>query len=131
MADYYPLLPIASGLLVLVLLCRHVVLSAFLARYGTSAEGEIIGYQETSTAARMIVRFRTHEGKEVHAKHDNTGWTASRYGDVVTVTYDPDRPEKARIVRARWLSHWVEWMFATLGALLITIGCFLGYLEWG
>ncbi|RNL84654.1 DUF3592 domain-containing protein [Halostreptopolyspora alba] len=130
MVYIYPLLPIVCGLLVLGYLGRHAARSVFIARFGASTEGRIIGYQETSTAARMIVRFETHDGEEVHAKHDNTAWTASRYGDIVTVSYNPDRPEEARIVRTRWQSHWVEWMFAGLGASLIVIGCCLAYLSW-
>ncbi len=130
MAYIYPLLPIVSGLVVLGFLGRHAAYTAFLARFGASTEGEIIGYQETNTAARMVVRFETHDGEEIHAKHDNTGWTASRNGDIVTVSYNPERPEQARIVRTRWQSHWVEWMFAALGASLLVIGCCLAYLQW-
>ncbi|MBB4933813.1 hypothetical protein F4561_004633 [Lipingzhangella halophila] len=130
MANIYPLFPILSGLLVLGYLGRYVARFLFIARYGASTEGQIVGYQETNTAARMIVRFETLDGEEVHAKHASTAWTASRYGDVVTVSYNPDRPEEAHIVRTRWQSHWVEWMFAAMGASLLVIGVYLAYLQW-
>ncbi|MDA8371269.1 MAG: DUF3592 domain-containing protein [Nocardiopsaceae bacterium] len=130
MAYIYPLLPIGAGVLMLVLLARHLRLSAFLAVYGQRTEGEIVGYQETSTAAKMIVRFRTEDGREIHATHTSTGWTASRSGDTVTVSYHPGRPETARIVAAPWLSNWVDVMFGVVGLALIVIGCVLAYLEW-
>lgn len=111
-------------------LFRHVRFSAFLAVYGERTEGEVVGYRETKTSAAMIVRFSTPEGREVHAAHENTGWTASRSGDVVTVSYDPGDPERARIVAAPWLSSWVLVMVGVLGFLLVVIGLVLGWLAW-
>ncbi|MFW5420172.1 DUF3592 domain-containing protein [Nocardiopsis sp. CNT-189] len=130
MVDLYPLLPILAGLGILCVYFRHVLWTGLLLRNGLHAEGEIVGYAESSTAARMIVRFETHEGEEVHATHESTGWTASKHGDAVTVTYHPNRPQQARIVDAPWLSTWVHGMFGVVGCALIGIGCFLGYLQW-
>ncbi|MFD0776580.1 DUF3592 domain-containing protein [Streptomonospora algeriensis] len=130
MAYAYPLLPIAAGVVMLWFLFRHLRFSAFLAVYGERTEGEIVGYRETKTSATMIVRFSTPEGREVHAAHENTGWTASRSGDVVTVSYDPGDPERARIVAAPWLSSWVLTMVGVLGFLLLLIGLVLGWLAW-
>ncbi|MBB6170239.1 hypothetical protein HNR23_000299 [Nocardiopsis mwathae] len=126
----YPLLPIISGVVMLGVLFRHLSFSALLAARGARAEGEIVGYTESSTSACMIVRFHTEDGRVIDAKHENTGWTASRHGDLVTVDYDPDRPEHARIVAAPWLSPWVRNMFTTVGLLLIGIGSLLAYLAW-
>ncbi|KIH99297.1 hypothetical protein LP52_07930 [Streptomonospora alba] len=130
MVYVYPLLPIAAGAAMLWFLFRHVRFSAFLAVYGERTEGEVVGYRETKTSAAMIVRFSTAEGREVHAAHENTGWTASRSGDVVTVSYDPGDPERARIVAAPWLSSWVLVMVGVLGFLLVVIGLVLGWLAW-
>ncbi|ASU85383.1 DUF3592 domain-containing protein [Nocardiopsis gilva YIM 90087] len=130
MAYLYPLLPIMAGLVMLGVLLRHRQFSAFLAARGVRAEGEIVGYSETNTSARMIVRFETEDGRVVEAKQNSTGWTASRHGDVVTVDYDPDNPENIRIVAANWLSPWVSNMFTALGLVLIAIGCLLAYLAW-
>ncbi|GAA1999096.1 hypothetical protein GCM10009799_27770 [Nocardiopsis rhodophaea] len=130
MAYLYPLLPIIAGLVMLGVLLKDRQFSAFLAARGARAEGEIVGYSETNTAARMIVRFETEDGRVVEAAQNNTGWHAARHGDLVTVDYDPDNPENIRIVAANWLSPWVTNMFTALGVLLIAIGCFLAYLAW-
>ncbi|MBB6120420.1 DUF3592 domain-containing protein [Nocardiopsis algeriensis] len=130
MSQLYPLLPLVAGLVLLWTVNRNSRLDRRLARYGVRAKGRVIGYRETSAASRMIVQFRTEEGQEVHAEHESTGWTASRAGEIVTVAYDPARPDLARIVAAPWLSHWVRGMFGTLGAILVLSGAFLGYLEW-
>ncbi|WP_159943144.1 MULTISPECIES: DUF3592 domain-containing protein [unclassified Nocardiopsis] len=130
MVNLYPLLPLLAGAAMLWVVARDTRLDLRLARRGTRAKARVIGYHETSTASRMIVQFRTEDGQEVHAEHENTGWTASRAGEIVTVAYDPDRPALARIVSAPWLSHWVRGLFGTLGAILVFTGLFLGYLEW-
>ncbi|GAA1757058.1 MULTISPECIES: DUF3592 domain-containing protein [Streptomonospora] len=130
MAYVYPLLPIGAGVVMLWFLLRHLRFSAFLALYGVRAEGEVVGYRETATSASMVVRFSTPDGREVHAAHENTGWTASRSGDIVTVSYDPGDPERARIVAAPWLSNWVLIMMGVLGFLLVVIGLVLGWLAW-
>ncbi|WP_017625083.1 DUF3592 domain-containing protein [Nocardiopsis chromatogenes] len=130
MADIYPLLPIAAGIAVMYAYFRHALWTALLMRNGLRAEGEVVGYAESNTTARMIVRFTTHLGEEVHAQHESTGWTASKHGETVTVTYHPNRPEVARIVDAPWLSNWVHIMFAVVGAVLIVVGLYLGYLRW-
>ncbi|MFC3994995.1 DUF3592 domain-containing protein [Nocardiopsis sediminis] len=129
--DYYPLLPIGAGLVMLALLLRHLRFSSFLARKGVRAVGEIVGYAETATTSRMIVRFRTYDGREIEAAHtSSTGWTAARAGDTVTVSYPPGQPEKARVVRARWLSSGIDLMLGLLGATMIAIGLLLGYFAW-
>ena len=130
MASLYPLLPLLSGLVILAVVTRDTRLELRLKRHGVRAKGRVIGYRETSTASRMIVQFRTEDGREVHAEHENTGWTASRADEIVTVSYDPNAPELARIVSAPWLSHWVRGMFALLGASLTAAGVLLGYLAW-
>ncbi|MEU0488852.1 DUF3592 domain-containing protein [Nocardiopsis changdeensis] len=130
MASLYPLLPLLSGLVILAVVTRDTRLELRLIRHGVRAKGRVIGYRETSTASRMVVQFRTEDGREVHAEHENTGWTASRAGEIVTVSYDPETPELARIVSAPWLSHWVRGMFAALGAILVAAGVLLGYLAW-
>ncbi|MDT0301663.1 DUF3592 domain-containing protein [Streptomonospora wellingtoniae] len=130
MAYVYPLLPIGAGVVMLWFLLRHLRFSMFLALYGVQAEGEVVGYRETATSASMVVRFSTPDGREVHAAHENTGWTASRSGDIVTVSYDPGDPERARIVAAPWLSNWVLIMIGVLGFLLVGIGLVLGWLAW-
>ncbi|WP_028646848.1 DUF3592 domain-containing protein [Nocardiopsis sp. CNT312] len=130
MADLYPLLPVVAGLITLWTVTRNTRLDLRLARHGVRAKGRVIGYHETSSASRMIVQFRTEEGEVVHAEHENTGWTASRAGEIVTVSYDPNLPEIARIVSAPWLSHWVRGLFGSLGLLLMAIGLLLGYLAW-
>ncbi|QBI52801.1 DUF3592 domain-containing protein [Streptomonospora litoralis] len=130
MVYIYPLLPIVAGSVMLWFLFRHLRFSAYLAVYGARAEGEVVGYRETRASASMIVRFVTPEGREVHAAHENTGWTASRSGDPVTVSYDPGDPERARIVAAPWLSNWVLSMLGVLGFLLVLIGSVLAYLAW-
>ncbi|MBE3000003.1 DUF3592 domain-containing protein [Nocardiopsis sp. HNM0947] len=130
MADLYPLLPLLSGIAVLWLVSRDTRLELRLIRHGVRAKGRVIGYHETSTAARMIVQFRTEDGVEVHAEHENTGWTASRSGEIVTVSYDPDAPERARIVSGPWMTHYVRVLFGGLGLCLAGIGLLLGYLEW-
>ncbi|MEE2038393.1 DUF3592 domain-containing protein [Nocardiopsis sp. CT-R113] len=130
MADLYPLLPLVAGVVILWLVARDTRLELRLVRYGMRAKGRVIGYNETSTASRMIVQFRTEDGQEVHAEHENTGWTASRAGEIVTVAYDPDEPARARIVSAPWLSHWVRGLFGGLGVILACTGLLLGYLEW-
>ncbi|MFE1100903.1 DUF3592 domain-containing protein [Nocardiopsis alba] len=130
MADLYPLLPLIAGAILLWIVMRDTRLELRLIRHGVRAKGRVIGYHETSVASRMIVQFQTEEGKEVHAEHENTGWTASRAGEIVTVSYDPDLPERARIVAAPWLSHWVRGLFGGLGLALVAAGLFLGYLHW-
>ncbi|GAA4892844.1 DUF3592 domain-containing protein [Streptomonospora salina] len=130
MVYVYPLLPIAAGSAMLWFLFRHLRFSAFLAVHGERAEGEVVGYRETKTSASMIVRFSTPEGREVHAAHENTGWTASRSGDAVTVSYDPADPERARIVAAPWLTSWVLVMVGVLGFALVLIGLVLAWLAW-
>lgn len=131
MTDLYPLLPIATGLVVLVFLFRHVRFSVFLARNGARAEGVIVGYRETSTSSRMVVRFLTEDGRQIFATHDSTGWTASRNGDPVVVLYDPGRPDQARIVDAPWLSNWVRMMFGLLAVALIAVGMLFAVVTWG
>lgn len=130
MVHLYPLLPLLSGVVILWMVARDTRVELRLVRHGMRAKARVIGYHETSTASRMIVQFRTEDGQEVHAEHENTGWTASRSGEIVTVAYDPDRPDQARIVAAPWLSHWVRGMFAALGMVLVSTGLLLGYLEW-
>jgi hypothetical protein len=129
-ADLYPLLPFLAGAVILWIVARDTRLELRLVRHGMRAKGRVIGYNETSTASRMIVQFRTEDGQEVHAEHENTGWTASRAGEIVTVAYDPDEPARARIVSAPWLSHWVRGLFGGLGAILVLTGLLLGYLAW-
>lgn len=129
--DLYPLLPMAAGLVILAVVYRQFRFTLHLNRSGVRAKARVIGYEETNTASRMIVHFRTEDGREVHAAHESTGWTASRSGEIVTVSYDPARPERARIVAAPWLSNYVRDMFTALGLLLVLIGAFLGYLRWG
>ncbi|WP_017590466.1 DUF3592 domain-containing protein [Nocardiopsis ganjiahuensis] len=130
MVDLYPLLPISVGVILLWIVTRDTRTELRLVRNGVRAKGRVIGYHETSVASRMIVQFRTEDGREVHAEHENTGWMASRAGEIVTVSYDPESPERARIVSAPWLSHWVRGMFGSLGLILVLIGAFLGYLHW-
>ncbi|SIO90082.1 DUF3592 domain-containing protein [Nocardiopsis sp. JB363] len=131
MADLYPLLPALAGAIILWIVARDTRLELRLVRHGVRAKARVIGYHETSVASRMIVQFQTEDGKEVHAEHENTGWTASRAGEIVTVSYDPDVPERARIVSGPWLSHYVRALFGTLGLILVLAGAFLGYLNWG
>lgn len=131
MADLYPLIPLLAGTVILWVVTRDTRLELRLMRHGARAKGRVIGYHETSTASRMIVQFRTEEGLEVHAEHENTGWTASRSGEIVTVAYDPDVPEQARIVSAPWLSHYVRVLFGGLGVIVVFTGLLLGYLAWG
>ena len=130
MVDLYPLLPIIVGVILLWIVTRDTRMELRLVRNGVRAKGRVIGYHETSVASRMIVQFQTEDGKEVHAEHENTGWMASRAGEIVTVSYDPESPERARIVSAPWLSHWVRGMFGSLGLALVLIGALLGYLHW-
>lgn len=130
MANLYPLLPLVSGLIILWFVTRDTRHELRLIRHGVRAKGRVIGYNETSTAARMIVQFRTEDGVEVHAEHENTGWTASRSGEIVTVSYDPDSPERARIVSAPWLTHYVRVLFGGLGGMLALSGLILGYFAW-
>lgn len=130
MVDLYPLMPIIVGVILLWIVSRDTQLELRLVRNGVRAKGRVIGYHETSVASRMIVQFQTEDGKEIHAEHENTGWMASRAGEIVTVSYDPEVPERARIVSAPWLSHWVRGMFGGLGLILVLIGAFLGYLQW-
>ncbi|WP_017606956.1 DUF3592 domain-containing protein [Nocardiopsis alkaliphila] len=130
MADLYPLLPMIAGVILLWVVTRDTRMELRLVKHGVRAKGRVIGYHETSVASRMIVQFQTEDGKEVHAEHENTGWTASRAGEIVTVSYDPDAPERARIVSAPWLSHYVRGLFGALGLILVVAGLFLGYLHW-
>lgn len=130
MAVLYPLLPMLSGVVLLWLVTRDTRVELRLIRHGVRAKGRVIGYSETSTSARMIVQFRTEDGVEVHAEHESTGWTASRSGEIVTVSYDPDVPERARIVSGPWMTHYVRGLFAALGLCLTVVGLFLGYLAW-
>ncbi|WP_116243856.1 DUF3592 domain-containing protein [Nocardiopsis sp. FIRDI 009] len=130
MADLYPLLPFTAGLITLWIVTRDTRLDLRLARHGVRAKGRVIGYNETSSSSRMIVQFRTEDGEEVHAEHENTGWTASRAGEIVTVSYDPNAPELARIISAPWLSRWVRGLFGGMGTVLLLSGLLLGYLAW-
>lgn len=130
MANLYPLLPLVSGLIILWVVTRDTRTELRLIRHGVRAKGRVIGYHETSTAARMIVQFRTEDGVEVHAEHENTGWTAARSGEIVTVSYDPDAPDRARIVSGPWLTHYVRVLFGGLGVALVLIGLVLGYFAW-
>ncbi|PSK97176.1 uncharacterized protein DUF3592 [Murinocardiopsis flavida] len=130
MAQLYPLIPIAVGLGLLAWQFHEMRLGVLLTGRGRRAEGEIVGYRETSSTARIMVRFHTDDGREVMAAHNNAGWAAARAGDQVTVSYDPDSPEAARVVEAPWLSNWVHGMYLALGAALALIGAFLGYLAW-
>ncbi|MBV2362154.1 DUF3592 domain-containing protein [Streptomonospora nanhaiensis] len=130
MALIYPLIPIAAGLAMVGYLLAHLRRTAFFQRHGARVEGEIVGYTETRSSAAMVVRFTTPDGREVHASHDSTGWTASRSGDTVTVSYDPANPERARIVKAPWLSGFVPGLVGVLGVLLVAIGLVLGYFAW-
>ncbi|WP_067963997.1 DUF3592 domain-containing protein [Nocardiopsis trehalosi] len=130
MLEYYPLLPMAAGAVLLAVLFRHVRASSLLARKGVRTQGVIEGYEETRRTSRMVVRFRTGDGREVRAAHTSTGWTAARAGDTVTVSYDPAEPERARIVEARWLSSGIDVVFGLLGTALIGIGALLGVLAW-
>ncbi|MEV2276222.1 DUF3592 domain-containing protein [Nocardiopsis sp. NPDC049922] len=130
MADLYPLLPLTAGVIALWLVTRDARVDLRLRRRGVRAKGRVIGYNETSSSSRMIVQFRTEDGVEVHAEHENTGWTASRAGEIVTVSYDPDAPELARIISAPWLSRWVRGLFGAMGTVLVLSGLLLGYLAW-
>ncbi|OLT26731.1 hypothetical protein BJF83_03175 [Nocardiopsis sp. CNR-923] len=130
MADLYPLLPLTAGVIALWLVTRDARVDLRLRRHGVRAKGRVIGYNETSSSSRMIVQFRTEDGVEVHAEHENTGWTASRAGEIVTVSYDPDTPELARIISAPWLSRWVRGLFGAMGTVLVLSGLLLGYLAW-
>ncbi|MGW5879326.1 DUF3592 domain-containing protein [Nocardiopsis terrae] len=130
MVDLYPLLPLTAGVVLLWIVTRDTRMEVRLVRNGVRAKGRVIGYHETSMASRMIVQFRTEDGEEVHAEHENTGWMASRAGEIVTVSYDPELPERARIVSGPWLSHWVRAMFGGLGLVLLLTGLLLGYLHW-
>lgn len=130
MAVLYPLLPILAGAALLWFVTRGTRLELRLLRHGVRAKGRVIGYSETSTAARMIVQFRTEDGVEVHAEHESTGWTASRSGEIVTVSYDPELPERARIVSGPWMTRYVRRLFGALGLSLTVVGLLLGYLAW-
>ncbi|GHD22749.1 DUF3592 domain-containing protein [Nocardiopsis kunsanensis] len=130
MAALYPLFPVLAGLVLLWFVTRDTRVELRLLRHGVRAKGRVIGYTETSTSARMVVQFRTEDGVEVHAEHENTGWAASRSGEIVTVSYDPDAPERARIVSGPWMTHYVRGLFAALGLCLTSAGLLLGYLAW-
>lgn len=130
MSLLYPLLPIVSGAGILWWALRELRLMVFLRGHGTRVDGEVVGYAETSRSARMIVRFRTEQGREVHTTHSNTDWTAARKGQQVVVAYDPDDPERARIVKGPWLSQWTWWLLALTGLALLLIGCALGFFAW-
>lgn len=130
MAELYPLIPMTAGLALIAWRLPEMRLWFMLTGRGVRARGEIVGYRETSRSARMVVRFRTDDGREVVAAHDSTGWAAARSGDTVTVSYDPADPETARVVEAPWLSRWVQSMYLALGAALAGIGGVLGYLAW-
>lgn len=130
MDRYYPLLPIGIGLCSLAWLVRDIVAARLLRRRGEQAEGTIVGYAETNSTSRMIVRFCTEEEEEILAVHDNFSWSASRYGDPVTVCYDPDAPQRARVIAAPWLSQWPRTLFLIMAASILLIGCFLGFLTW-
>ncbi|KUP95726.1 DUF3592 domain-containing protein [Thermobifida cellulosilytica] len=127
---YYPLLPIGIGLLSLAWLVRDIVAAWLLGRRGDRAEGEIVGYAETMRTSRVIVRFRTEDGEEVLTTNENSSWSAARYGDPVTVSYDPDDPRRARIVAAPWPSLWPRTLFVSLASGILLIGCLLGVLTW-
>ena len=130
MAALYPLFPLLCGVVLLWFVTRDTRSELRLIRHGVRAKGRVIGYNETSTSARMIVQFRTEDGVEVHAEHESTGWTASRSGEIVTVSYDPDVPERARIVSGPWMTHYVRVLFGGLGLCLTAVGLLLGYLAW-
>lgn len=127
---YYPLLPIGIGLVSLLWLLRGMVNARRLHARGEQTEGRVVGYQETSSTAKMIVRFRTDGGEEVLATHDSTSWSAARYGEPVTVSYDPRDPRRARIVAAPWMSAWPRGMFVSLSTAVLLIGCLLGFFAW-
>ncbi|NYE49567.1 hypothetical protein HDA32_004687 [Spinactinospora alkalitolerans] len=127
----YPLLPIGIGLALLVWLFRDARSASSLAARGVRAQGEVVGYRETKRSARMIVRFRTDDGREVLATQGNTGWAAAKHGETVTVSYDPHRPEEARIVAGAWLSGWPRGIFTGLGAAMVLIGGLMGAFAWG
>ncbi|GLU50355.1 DUF3592 domain-containing protein [Nocardiopsis ansamitocini] len=126
----YPLLPIGIGLAAMAWLLRDIVGARLLRSRGEHTEARVVGYQETSGTSRMIVRFHTESGEEVLTTHDNTSWAAARYGDLVTVCYNPDHPEKARVVAAPWLSAWPRGMFMGLASGLVIIGAALGFFAW-
>ncbi|RCV55878.1 DUF3592 domain-containing protein [Marinitenerispora sediminis] len=130
MVVLYPLLPLGIGVLVLGWLLYTAWRSAVLAERGERAPAEVVGYREGSGSSRMVVRFRTGDGREVLAAHDSTGWTAARAGDIVTVAYDPARPDRARVVDAPWLSRGVPMLLGALGACFVVIGALLGLLAW-
>ncbi|TDQ48002.1 DUF3592 domain-containing protein [Actinorugispora endophytica] len=130
MDTLYPLLPIGIGLSSLLWLLRDILGARRLRSRGEQAVGEVVGYQETSGTARMIVRFHTDDGEEILAAHDNTSWSAARYGDLVTVSYDPRDPRRARVVSGPWMSAWPRGIFVALAAGVLLIGCLLGYLAW-
>lgn len=130
MAELYPLIPITAGLGLLAWQFRELRLWVLLSGRGRRAEGEIVGYRETNSTARMVVRFHTDDGFEVTSAQNNLEWAAARAGDQVTVSYDPDTPESARVVAAPWLSNWVHGMYFTLGISLALIGAYLAYLAW-
>lgn len=127
---YYPLLPIGIGLASLLWLVRDMIAAWLLRLRGDHAEGRIVGYEETSSTAKMVVRFHTEDGEEVLAALDNSSWSAARHGDPVTVSYDPDDPRRVRVAAASWLSLWPRAVFLALAAGILLIGCLLGFFAW-
>ncbi|MFC7327612.1 DUF3592 domain-containing protein [Marinactinospora rubrisoli] len=126
----YPLVPLAAGAVILGWLFVASWRSAVLAGRGARTNAEVVGYHESAGSSRIMVRFHTDEGNEVLAAHVSTGWAAARHGDTVTVAYDPDRPDRARIVTAPWLSRGVPVLWGALGACCTLVGALLGVLAW-
>ncbi|GAB3208671.1 DUF3592 domain-containing protein [Marinactinospora thermotolerans] len=125
--ELYPLLPIVVGLALLAWAARDLGLT----RSGIRAPGEIVGYQETGRTSRMVVRFRTRDGRDILTTDAGTAWAAARTGEPVVVSYDRARPERARVVEGPWQSGGVRAMVGMLGGACLLIGALIGVFAWG
>lgn len=77
--------------------------------FGTTAKGEVVGLEESTgrgsrSLARSVIQFTTADGR----RHQFTDWLSrggdARHttGEAVTVLYDPDAPQDARLASSLW-----------------------------
>ncbi len=95
-------------------------------RRATTADGTVVGYEETTTddcpRYHPLVRFRDATGAEHTARVDGGTTKPFAVDQPVTVEYDPDSPQTAWI--AGHTANLGMWLFAVVG-LVAGGGCVL------
>jgi hypothetical protein len=92
-------------------------------------QGVVTGYESSSTQQgsplyQMVAEYKTIDGSTHEARSTTrTNFSPQKKGDVVTIYYQPTKPNQAVI--ATFIDFWLHIV------ILGTIGCIIGLCWWG